>query len=121
MAEEEPKLTPAKPVNWIKNPDGVVEIYTNVANFQWSLDDVRIRLAQLVDDPASPTPGTVFKGVAVEKAAVTCSWRNAKVLRNQLTGLIEAYEKVNGEINIAPKLAVPEGAANTTPPKGPVQ
>jgi hypothetical protein len=98
-------------VEWIAAPNGVVEIYANLANLQWSLDDVRVRLAQLVNDPSRPTPGPVFAAAAEERAAVTMSWRNAKLLRNQLDNLIGNYEKVNGEIVTDVKLATPEGSA----------
>jgi hypothetical protein len=66
----------------------------------WTLDDVRVRIGQIVDSPDTPNPGTGFKGIAQERAALTFSWRNAKILRDQLIKLIEYYEKVNGEIKI---------------------
>jgi hypothetical protein len=105
--EEKPKQQPP----WVRTPDGVIEIYANLASLQWSLDDVRVRLAQLIEDPNHPTPGPEFKQAAQERAAVTFSWRNAKVLCKQLGELIAAYERANGEINLTPKLATPTGSA----------
>ena len=52
-----------------------------------------------------------FKGAVEERAAVTITWRNAKLMRNQLSDLIQAYEEVNGEINIGVKLAAPATSA----------
>lgn len=104
-----------KQIKWFRNPQGVIEIYANTAHVQWTLDDVRIRLAQMIEDPNDPTPGAEFKAACEERAAVTFSWRNAKLLRDQLTGLITAYERLNGEINTSPKLAAPANSALTTP------
>lgn len=88
---------------WVKSPQGVQEYYINTSLVMWSLDDVRFRLGQLInaDDNASDED---FKAVAQERAAVTMSWRNAKVLRDQLTQLIKLYEDANGDINIDLKL-----------------
>jgi hypothetical protein len=90
---------------WINSPDGVLNVYANSAHVTWSLDDVRIRLGQLVTSPETPSPGPNFKSVVEERAAVTFSWRNAKLIANQLALLIANYEKVNGEIVLNPKLA----------------
>jgi hypothetical protein len=63
-----------------------------------------VRIAQLVNSPDSLTPGSVFKAIFEERAAVTMSWRNAKILRNQLATIVANYEAVNGEINVDVKL-----------------
>ena len=65
----------------------------------WSLDDVRFRLGQLINGEDNASSEN-FVPSAQERAAVTMSWRNAKILRNQLQQLVNIYEKVNGEINI---------------------
>lgn len=98
----------AKPVvlEWIRSPQGVAEIYVNNVHVTWSLDDVRVRLAQLVTSPKSPNPGPVYLGANEERAAVTFSWRNAKLLRNQLSQIIQLYEEANGEIKIDLKLPI---------------
>ncbi len=93
-----------KPGGWIKSPDGVAEIYANTAHITWSLDDLRIRLGQLINSPDTPNPGPDLVSVSEERAAVTISWRGAKILRNQLTDIIDSYESVNGEIKIDIKL-----------------
>lgn len=100
---------------WMKSPRGSLEIYANLAHLQWSLDDVRVRVAQIVDSPETPSPGPEWRAVAEEKAAITFSWRNAKVLRNQLSELIESYEKTNGEIKLNPPLVVTSGSVVQKP------
>jgi hypothetical protein len=80
------------PIQWVKPPEGVPEYYANMVNILWSLDDVRFKVGQLVD---GSEPKLV---VALASAAVTLSWRNAKLLRDDLIELINSYEKVNGEI-----------------------
>jgi hypothetical protein len=90
---------------WMKSVDGVVEVYANNIHLVWTLDDVRIRLAQLVDNPEKPAPTSGFNGANVERAAVTMPWRTAKMLRDQLTKIISAHESVNGEIKVDVKLA----------------
>ncbi len=100
---DESKENPKK-IDWIKSPDGVVEIYANTSHMVWSLDDVRLRLGQMVESPRTPNPGPDFVAVAEERAAVTFTWRNALMLRDQLSALIEAYEKVNGPIKKDVKL-----------------
>jgi hypothetical protein len=98
--EEQPKLP------WIKSPEGVIDIYTNSVHLTWSKDDVRIRLAQMVDSPETPDPGPTFRGAHQERAAVTFSWRGAKILLDQLSKAVAAYERVNGEIKVAVELPV---------------
>ena len=90
---------------WVKSPDGVFEVYTNAIHITWTVDDLRIRLAQVVDNPDTPNPGEGFRGVLEERAAVTFSWRGAKALRDQLNTAIENFEKANGPIKI--DLALP--------------
>jgi hypothetical protein len=98
MTENEQQ--PALKAPWVKSPQGIVEVYANSMHITWSLDDVRIRLAQLVTDPEHPNPGPEYRGVTEERAAATFSWRTAKLLRDSLTKLIEHYEQVNGEIKV---------------------
>lgn len=85
---------------WIKPPSDICEFYANLIHVVWSLDDVRIRFAQIVPHPTTLDPGPSLRGAAEERGAVTLSWRVAKVLRNQLTKLIDNYEQANGEINL---------------------
>ena len=94
-----------KSIPWVKSPKGVFEVYANMTHLTWSLDDVRVRLGQIIDNPETPQPGEGFKAVAEERAAVTFSWRGAKFFRNNLTAIIESYEKVNGEIKLDIALA----------------
>ena len=84
---------------WVKSPLGVAEYYINTSLVMWSLDDVRFRLGQLINGEDNSSKED-FTAVAQERAAVTMSWRNAKLLRNQITQLIKLYEDANGEINV---------------------
>jgi hypothetical protein len=78
----------------------VVEVYANNTHITWTKDDLRVRLAQIVEHPGAPNPGQNFRAANEERAAVTFTWRGAKVLRDELTKLIDAYESVNGEITL---------------------
>lgn len=85
---------------WIKSPTGISEVYANSLHITWTLDDVRIRLAQVVNSPETPNPGPQFIGVNEERAALTISWRMAKLLRDQLILSINNFEKTNGPIKV---------------------
>lgn len=89
---------------WVRSKDGVFEVYANMSHITWTLDDVRIRLAQLVAHPDAGTPGRNYKAVAEERAAVTFTWRAALLLRDQLALLIKSYEDKNGAIKTDVKL-----------------
>lgn len=91
-------------IAWVRSPNGIVEIYANLAHITWSLDDVRVRLGILVPSAETLSPGKDFRSVVEEKAAVTISWRSAKILALEFARLIQSYEKVNGEINVKPTL-----------------
>lgn len=96
--------TQPPPVPWVKSPNGIAEVYANVMHVTWSRDDVRIRLAQMIDSPTTPNPGAGFQGAAEERAAVTFSWRLAKIARDSLAAAIENFEKTNGPIEVDIKL-----------------
>jgi hypothetical protein len=102
MPQEENKEL--KQIHWIPAPGGVLEIYANMATLQWSMDDVRVRVAQMINSPETPDPNQEIIPIAQEKAAVTISWRGAKIMRDYLIGAIEGYEKVNGNIVVDVKL-----------------
>jgi len=96
---------PENPVlPWIKSPNGIFETYANVIHVTWTQDDVRVRFAQVVNAPEAPNPGPTFRGTNEERAAITFPWRYAKLLRDQLTTIIDSYEKTNGPINLEVKL-----------------
>lgn len=98
-----------KHFKWIKPPQGVFDTYANQTHLNWSLDDVRIRFAQIGEAGDDTGPGADIVPANFEKAAVTLSWRNAKILLNQLAKVIHNYEKVNGEIKMNVVLASNEG------------
>jgi hypothetical protein len=91
-------------IQWVESPDGIFDVYANMMHITWSLDDVRIRLAQLVTSQETRDPGDKYVGVAEERAAVTLTWRGAKILRDQLSAIIDRYEKTNSEIKLDIKL-----------------
>jgi hypothetical protein len=79
--------------------DGVFEAYSNVVNVNWTLYDIRIRFSELIQvaDDERPTWENQH-GILLERVAVTMSWHQAKHLRDLLGGIIENYEKLNGEL-----------------------
>jgi len=96
MAETENEQKPS--ILWVPGPQGVMEIYANLATIQWSLDDVRVRLAQMINSPETPNPGDDLVAIAQERAAITVTWRGAKLMATRLAEAVAAYERVNGEI-----------------------
>lgn len=101
---EQKEQNPIAPIGWIKSPNGIQEFYANMSHITWTLDDLRVRLGQLVNSPETPNPGHGFKAVAEERVAISFSWRVAVMLRDQLTALIKSYEDVNGPIKTDLKL-----------------
>ena len=97
---------------WVKSPLGVAEYYVNTSVVMWSLDDVRFRLGKLVNAEDNSS-NQDFKAVAQERAAVTMSWRNAKLLKDQLIQLIQLYEETNGEIKLDVALPAPKAEKAT--------
>ncbi|MDP8991197.1 MAG: DUF3467 domain-containing protein [Acidobacteriota bacterium] len=79
--------------------DGVFEAYANVVNMSWTLYDIRLRFAELVQVPDSDRPTWENQhGIILERAAITIPWHQAKHLRDQLAALIKNYEEINGEL-----------------------
>jgi hypothetical protein len=79
--------------------DGVFGAYSNVVNLNWTLTDVRIRFAELLQVPDEDRPTWENQhGVLLERVAVTMPWHQAKALRDMLDGVIKNYEKINGEL-----------------------
>jgi uncharacterized protein DUF3467 len=109
MTEENKPKKAKSNIKWVRPPEGVFEAYSNQTHLSWSLDDIRLRFAQIGLSDESLTPGDAFVSVNIEKAAITLSWRNAKILHDQLAQIIGNYEKENGEINLKPKLAPNDG------------
>ena len=91
-------IFPAASAEWIPARDGIQEIYSNYTHLNWTLFDVRIRLGQLVPHPADTDPTKLTRFVVEERAALTMAWAEAKVLVASLQGLIDSYEKTNGEL-----------------------
>lgn len=106
MASEEPKKKVAAPLNIdlgkipLEEPtDGIFEAYSNVINMNWTLYDVRIRFAELLQVPDEDRPTWENQhGVLLERVAVTISWHQAKILRDLLDGVVKSYEEINGEL-----------------------
>jgi hypothetical protein len=104
MSEQPEKEVPK--ITLIRPDDGVFETYSNFVDAVWTLFDVTIRFAQIT--PAPPESGRPFD--AVENAAVTIAWPEAKILRNILGNLVERFEATNGEIK---PLKLPPGPEDT--------
>lgn len=113
MASEEPRSKAEAPpdthIDLSKIPleepeDGIFEAYSNVVNLNWTLYDLRIRFAELlqVPDDARPTWENQH-GIVLERAAITMPWHQAKSLRDMLDGIIKNYEEINGVLK-TPKL-----------------
>lgn len=97
----------------IEEPEsGLFEAYSNVVNMNWTLYDVRLRFAELIQVPDDDRPNWENQhGIVLEKVAVTIPWHQAKYLRDLLDGVIKNYESVNGTLNPI-KLAAPVKPAN---------
>jgi hypothetical protein len=107
MASEEPRSKAEAPpessnIDLNKVPleepqDGVFEAYSNVVNMNWTLHDVRLRFAELIQVPDDDRPTWENQhGVILERAAITMPWHQAKYLRDMLDGIIKHYEEING-------------------------
>jgi hypothetical protein len=93
--------------------EGVFAAYSNVVNLDWTLDDIRLRFAELIQVPSDEDP--TWKGqrnVLMERAAITLSWRQAKNLVMLLGRIVLNYETINGEL-IQPKLPPSMDAPST--------
>lgn len=97
---------------WEKPAEPKPEIYTNFVHTSWTLFDVRFQLGLLI-----PTePGVSNKFAVEQQGAVTITWAQAKNLRDVLIGLVESYERTNGEIK-QPKLPPTPDLLKPTPPE----
>ena len=106
--ENKPAEAPAR-MKWVSSPQGVFETYANATHLTWSLDDVKLFFAQIGEAEESVGPGDKIVSVNIQKARITISWRNAKILHVQLGQVIANYERANGQINLKPTLASNEG------------
>jgi hypothetical protein len=108
MSEEETKSptesgSEEKPnsAKWVKASSGVNEIYADYFHVNWMPVSVRIRLGQVIADPA-PRPDKATWAVE-ERAALTMPWATLKAITEMFVTLVQAYEKDNGTI-IVPKI-----------------
>lgn len=101
--------------------NGVFEAYSNVVNMNWTLTDVRVRFAELLQVPDEDRPTWENQhGVLLERVAVTMPWHQAKALRDMLDGVIKNYEEINGElkpVKLPARPLVPPGALADSPPE----
>jgi hypothetical protein len=84
----------------IEEPEeGVCHAYANVVNMDWTLSDIRLRFAELMQVLNDESPNwTNQHGILLERVAVRIPWHQAKILRDMLDGVIKNYEDINGEL-----------------------
>jgi len=84
----------------LEEPEGgLFEAYSNVVNMNWTLYDLRLRFAELLQVPDDDRPTWENQhGIVLERVAVTMPWHQAKTLRDMLDKLIKNYEEINGEL-----------------------
>ncbi|SPE32958.1 hypothetical protein SBA6_230007 [Candidatus Sulfopaludibacter sp. SbA6] len=79
--------------------DGVFAAYANIVNLDWTLYDIRIRFAELIQVPDGESSTWANQHTAMlERVMVTLPWHQAKNLCHLLATVIENYEAVNGEL-----------------------
>jgi hypothetical protein len=79
--------------------EGVFYAYGNIVNLNWTLTDVQIRFAELIQVPNDDSPTWENQhAILLERVSVTIPWYQAKVLHNMLTGILRNYEELNGEL-----------------------
>jgi DNA-binding FadR family transcriptional regulator len=94
--------------------EGLLTAYSNVVNLDWTLYDIRLRFAELMQVPNDESPTWINQhSVLLERVAVRLPWHQAKALRDMLDGVIRNYEAVNGELKplklaAAPDMPTPE-------------
>jgi hypothetical protein len=83
------------------------EVYSNLFSMGWTGRDVRIVFSHLIValDAAAATDGKLggwsnqrTKVLSEERAAVTTSWSDLKILSGMLAEAITSFEAANGEI-----------------------
>ncbi len=84
----------------IEDPeDGLYSVYSNVVNADWTLYDLRLRFAELIQVPDENNPNLKNQhAILFERVAVTIPWHQVKYLRDLLAGVVDNYEALNGEL-----------------------
>ncbi|SPE40138.1 hypothetical protein SBA3_3650006 [Candidatus Sulfopaludibacter sp. SbA3] len=79
--------------------DGAFRAFSNVAQLNWTLTDVKIRFCELTQESDDERPTWDNQhGILLEHAAVTMPWYTAKLLCLNLVSLLKNYEELNGEL-----------------------
>ena len=90
--------------------EGVYYAYANIVNLNWTLTDLRIRFAELLQVPGDEGPTWKTQhGILLERVSVTIPWHQAKALRDMLDGVVRNYEEINGELKQVKLPAAPPG------------
>src|ERR1017187_8348990 len=92
---EEEKKQPEAITEWVESKEGFPQIYGNFFTNYWTLFDVSFQIGALIPKHSS-TPNSGF--VAEKRGVVTIAWPEAKAFLFTLAGLVDKYEKANGEI-----------------------
>lgn len=102
-----PQVSVTQPKLRIQEPaGGTFYFYSNLVQVTWSAVDVKIRFGELTKFDASET-------IVKEHAAASMAWAQAKTLMTFLQQAVAGYERLNGEIKIAPELKLPPGVPLT--------
>lgn len=101
MTEGNNKPPEQKPLRWVQSKE-TPEFYVNAIHTTWTTSDVRFRVGRIIPH-GQEMP---FEFVIQEEAALTIAWAHMKNLRDILNGLIDTYEKTNGELKSP---ALPQG------------
>jgi hypothetical protein len=105
---KEPVIPPQ--IRWVKPDGGPVKLYSNFVGVSWTMVDLSVGAGRIIPKFAVIDPNQPME--VEEQGTVTMSWWSAKFLRDQLTQVIESYEKANGEIK-PPNLPTPSNKPDT--------
>ena len=101
-------------VPFIEPEEGALRTYSNVINLDWTLFDVRMRFAELIQVPREDNPiWTNQETVLLERAVITIPWQQAKALSGMLAAIVQNYEDLNGELKQVALPAMPTQAPTT--------
>jgi uncharacterized protein DUF3467 len=90
--------------NYIEPPEGAEEYYANHLQVFWTGVDVTLVFGELTHSPEKVAQHILE---IENRAKVTFSWSVAKLVMNNLAGLIARYEEKNGEVKLPGQYELP--------------